>query len=406
MEDSTADSSALPLQLEDSARKKPRINDYCIDTVIASQLNMKDPHGAVSMPIYQTATFEQPGASEFGKYDYTRSGNPTRDAFQDQMALLEGVQNAKSFAFSSGMSAISAMCRLVSCGEEIIANDDSYGGTYRLLSEIVSRQGIVVKYVDMSGADGRKRLQEAVTSKTRLVLVETPTNPMQRICDIRALAAVCQGSAHPVGTLLAVDNTMLSPVLCRPLELGADIVVHSATKYICGHSDTMAGVVTVRPVVQSSGKTLSEEVYFVQNAEGTGLAPFDCWLVLRGMKTMALRVYQQQKNAQKIAQWLVTQPSVTSVLYAGLPTHADYNIHTSQAAGAGAVVCFLTDNVALSEHITTVTRLFKITVSFGSVCSLISLPGRMSHASIPEAVRTARSFPESLVRLCIGTYQK
>ena len=381
--------------------KRARINDLGIDTVLVSSSH-EDKFGATSVPIYQTATFQQPDANSFGDYDYTRSGNPTRDALQNQIAILEGVEGAKSFSFTTGMAAISTICKLVAAGEEVIVNDDSYGGTYRLVSKLLTRQGITVKYLNLAGVEGPTTLSAALTAATRLVLIESPTNPMQRICNIAALARVCHAGSHEVGTLLAVDNTMLSPILSRPLELGADIVMHSATKYICGHSDTMAGVVTVRPGIEKNGKTLAESIYFCQNAEGTALAPFDAWLVLRGLKTMSLRVYRQQENAMQIARWLKAHPLVTSVLYAGLEDHPDFAIHRTQSSGAGAVLCFKTGNVALSEHVVSVTKLYKITVSFGNVSSLISLPGRMSHASIPEEVRAARSFPEDLIRLCVG----
>jgi len=215
------------------------------------------------------------------------------------------------------------------------------------------------------------------------------------------LARICHANDHPKGTLLSIDNTMMSPILSRPIEHGADLVIHSATKFMCGHSDTMAGVVVVRDM-EEGDKTLAEALYFYQNAEGTALSPFDCWLVSRGVKTMALRVIRQQENAVRIATWLSSLPSISAVYYAGLPEHQDYDIHMSQSTGGGSVVCFLTDDLDFSRHIVTTTKLFKITVSFGSVTSLISLPGSMSHASIPAEVRAAREFPEDLVRISVG----
>jgi cystathionine beta-lyase len=362
----------------------------------------KDPYGAAVMPIYQTATFAQPSANEFGSYDYTRSGNPTRDALQLQIAQLEGLPGARAFCFTTGMAALSAVTRLVKAGEEVIVNDDSYGGTYRLMSKVATRQGIIVTYVNMAGKGGAANLQRAIGCSTKLVMIESPTNPMQRICNIRELARVCHANSHPTGTLLSIDNTMMSPILSRPLEHGADIVIHSATKFLCGHSDTMAGAVIVRDGKGEADKTLAETLYFYQNAEGTALAPFDCWLVTRGIKTMALRVDKQQANALQIATWLQSVNLVSKVFYAGLPDHPDNDIHVQQASGGGAVVCFLTGDLELSKHIVTTTKLFKITVSFGSVTSLISLPGNMSHASIPAEVRSAREFPEDLVRISVG----
>jgi cystathionine beta-lyase len=361
-----------------------------------------DPYGSTCMPIYQTATFQQPTATEFGAYDYTRSGNPTRDALQNQIALLENSPECQSFCFSTGMAAISAVTRLAQMGDEIIISDDSYGGTYRLVSTVTINFGIKIRFLNLSGEIGVENLKSAISSNTRLVMIESPTNPMQRICDIRALAEVCHENNHPKGTFLSIDNTMLSPVFSRPLEIGADIVIHSATKFLSGHSDTMAGVVTVKNIPDGNNTTLPKTLYFYQNAEGPALAPFDCWLVLRGLKTMSLRVKQQALNAMEIAKRLTTTPSVQQVIYPGLATHPDHALHRTQASGYGSVVCFLTGNQAFSHHIVTNTKLFKITVSFGSVTSLISLPGHMSHASIPEDVRAARAFPEDLIRLCIG----
>uniref|UniRef100_A0AAV1TPE6 cysteine-S-conjugate beta-lyase n=1 Tax=Peronospora matthiolae TaxID=2874970 RepID=A0AAV1TPE6_9STRA len=351
-----------------------------------------DPHGSATMPIYQTSTFTQPSGDTFGAYDYTRSGNPTRAALERQMAELESGHRA--FAFTSGMAALSAVSRLAHAGDEIVLSDDSYGGTYRLLSKVAAKNGISVKYVDLSGENGPKNLGAALSDKTKLVMMESPTNPMQRICDIRRLAQ----AAHTVGALLSVDNTMMSPVLQNPLKLGADIVVHSATKFVCGHSDTMSGIVIAKD------PELCRDIYFYQNAEGTGLAPFDCWLLLRGVKTMSLRVLAAQENAVKVANFLNDHPLIKTVHYTNLlDEHSpDRKIHDSQARGSGSVVCFRTGSLAFSQHLLTVTKLFKITVSFGSVNSLISLPGAMSHASIPEEVRKARSFPEDLVRLSIG----
>ena len=382
--------------------QEPEAKPMSMDTkIIAFNPCENDPYGASSMPIYQTATFAQPAADRFGDYDYTRSGNPTRDALQKQIAGLEGVEGARAFCFTTGMAALTAVTRIVAAGEEVIVNDDSYGGTYRLMSKVATRQGIRVRYVNMAGKSGPANLAAAINASTKLVMIESPTNPMQRICDIRELSRICHANDHPTGTLLSIDNTMMSPILSRPLEIGADIVIHSATKFMCGHSDTMAGAVITRDMKEGD-KTLAEALYFYQNAEGTALAPFDCWLISRGIKTMALRVERQQNNALIVAQWLQTIPVITSIFYAGLKEHKDNDIHMSQASGGGSVVCFTTGNTELSKHIVTVTKLFKITVSFGSVTSLISLPGIMSHASIPSEVKTAREFPEDLVRMSIG----
>ncbi|KAG5176022.1 cystathionine beta-lyase [Tribonema minus] len=334
-----------------------------------------DPYGASSMPIYQVSTFAQPSATTFGEYDYSRSGNPTRAALEKQICELEG--GHRGFAFSSGMAALSAVTRLVKPGQEIILNDDSYGGTYRLLSKVAARNHVIVRYVDMSGSQGPAKLKSAISDNTRLIMLESPTNPMQRILDIRAISAI----AHAHNAIV---------------ELGADIVVHSATKFISGHSDCMAGVVVVKD------RALAEQVYFFQNAEGTGLSPFDSWLLLRGVKTMHIRVERQQENALAVAAFLSAHPRISHVYYTGLPSHPGHGLHMSQASGGGSVICFRTGSLPFSQHIVTHTKLFKITVSFGSVNSLISLPGAMSHASIPAEVRAAREFPEDLIRISVG----
>lgn len=369
-------------------------NSQSIETRLVSFNAAKgDPHGSATMPIYQTATFAQPSATEFGAYDYTRSGNPTRSAAEAILAELDG--GCAAFCFSTGMAAIMAVTRMAQSGDEIILSDDSYGGTYRLLSQVASRQGITTKYVDLSGVAGPDNLAAAMTSKTTLVMVESPTNPMMRVCPVRALADV----AHSRGALLSVDNTLMSPLLMRPLELGADLCVTSCTKFACGHSDTMAGCVSVKD------PELAKQVYFHQNAEGTGLAPFDCWLLLRGLKTMHLRLERGQANALKVATFLRGHSRVTHVYYAGLVDHPDKAMHDAQATGAGVVVCFRTGSYDFSTHVASFAArsgLFKITVSFGSVNSLVSLPGDMSHASIPVEVKKAREFPSDIVRLSIG----
>ncbi|KAA3472118.1 cystathionine beta-lyase, chloroplastic-like [Gossypium australe] len=358
-----------------------------ISTLLMNFDNNFDPYGAMSTPLYQTATFKQPSATENGPYDYTRSGNPTRDVLERLLAKLEKADRA--FCFTSGMAALSAVANLVGTGQEIVAGDDIYGGSDRLLSQVTPRSGVVVKRVNTSDLS---EVAKVIGPKTKLVWLESPTNPRQQIADIRRIAEM----AHTHGAILLVDNSIMTPVLSRPLELGADIVMHSATKFIAGHSDLMAGVLAVK------GESLAKELYFLQNAVGSGLAPFDCWICLRGIKTMALRVEKQQENAQKIAEFLSSHPRVKKVNYAGLPNHPGRDLHYSQAKGAGSVLSFLTGSLPLSKHVVETTKYFSITVSFGSVKSLISLPCFMSHASIPSAVREARGLTEDLVRLSVG----
>ena len=346
-----------------------------------------DPYGAVVPPIYQTATFRQPTASEFGEYDYTRSGNPTRTLLETQLADLERGKHASVFA--SGMAAITALTRLVENGEEILAGDDLYGGTVRLLEQILPRQGIKVSYVDTTRLEN---VRAALTLRTKLVLVETPTNPLLQICDIRGLSRI----TREAGVVLAVDNSMLSPCLQQPLTLGADAVIHSATKFLCGHSDVTAGAVV------TNDATIHERIAFHQNAEGAGLGPFESWLLLRGLKTLALRVERQNESAGKIARFLGLRREVRNVYYPGLQGHPGHDIHRAQAKGDGAVVSLTTGDPALSARIAEATKLFDIAVSFGSVGSTISLPCRMSHASIPAALRERLAPPPDLIRVSVG----
>ena len=346
-----------------------------------------DPYGAISPPIYQTATFRQPNATEFGEYDYTRSGNPTRSLLERQLATLEDGDYA--CAFSSGMAAITALTRLLNQRDEIIAGDDLYGGTVRLLNQVLSRQGTIVHYADTTNL---RAVQEVMSPRAKLILVETPSNPLLRISDIQALAEL----AHTVGAILAVDNSILSPCLQKPLLFGADVVVHSATKFLCGHSDVTAGALITKC------QELFERLAFQQNAEGSGLSPFESWLLLRGMKTLALRVERQNASAQKIAQHLASNLRVERVFYPGLEAHPDYALQNKQAKGDGAVISFTTGDADFSKRLVEATQLFEIAVSFGSVGSVISLPCRMSHASIPAALRSRLSPPPDLVRLSVG----
>ncbi|XP_030484230.2 cystathionine beta-lyase, chloroplastic [Cannabis sativa] len=368
--------------LNDIELKEPSIS-----TMLMNFGDKFDPYEAISTPLYQTATFKQPSATENGPYDYTRSGNPTRDVLESLLAKLDKADRA--LCFTSGMAALSAVAHLVGTGEEIVAGDDIYGGSDRLLSKVIPKTGVLVKRVDTTNLD---EIASAIGPRTKLVWLESPTNPRQMVSNIREIAKM----AHAHDALVLVDNSIMSPVLSQPLKLGADIVMHSATKFIAGHSDVMAGVLAVR------GERLAKELYFLQNAEGSGLAPFDCWLCLRGIKTMALRIEKQQSNAQRIAEFLASHPRVKKVNYAGLVDHPGHALHFSQATGAGSVLSFLTGSVALSKHIVETTKYFSIAVSFGSVKSLISLPCFMSHASIPAEVRQARGLTEDLVRISVG----
>jgi cystathionine beta-lyase len=345
-----------------------------------------DPWRPLSTPIYQTACFEQPSAVELGPYDYTRSGNPTRSVLERELAELEGA--ARTSAFASGMAALSTVTRLAA-GGRIVAGDDLYGGTYRLLACVCAPLGIEVELVD---ATDLELLARALERRTSLVLVETPTNPLLRIVDLRAVSELCRAR----GALLCVDGSLTTPLRQRPLELGADLVVHSATKFLCGHGDVTAGVVAARDAA------LAERIAFVQNAEGAGLAPFESWLLLRGLKTLALRLAAQERSARRVARFLAAHPAVERVHYPGLPSHPGHALHRAQASGPGAVLSFETGSCERSRRLVESLRLFTLAVSFGSVHSQASLPARMSHASIPAAVRHGHGLAEDLVRLSIG----
>ena len=338
-------------------------------------------------PIYQTATFRQDDATAFGDYDYSRSGNPTRAVVEKQIAALES--GTRGFCFSTGLAAITAVTRLLSPGEEILACDDLYGGTYRLFSRILAKRGINVRYVDFTNLDA---VAAAITTSTRLVYLESPTNPLLQIIDIAAVSDI----AHRSGALVCVDNSTMSPYLQRPLELGADIVLHSATKFLCGHSDVMAGAVVV------ADEDLAQEIYLIQNGEGAGLSPFDSYLLLRGTKTLSLRLDRQQSNAEAIAELLDAHPAVDRVYYPGLANDRQLAIHRAQASGDGAVLSFATGDPEFSRTVVEATKLFAITVSFGGVNSTISLPNYMSHASIPAHLRQQKSIPADLVRISVG----
>ncbi|KAM0947357.1 putative cystathionine beta-lyase [Dioscorea sansibarensis] len=357
-----------------------------VATILANFTNDFDPYRATSTPLYQTATFKQLSSTEFGSYDYTRSGNPTRDVLQSLIAKLEKADCA--FCLTSGMAALEIVTDLVECGQEIVAGNKLYGGSDRLLSKVIPKRGIVVTRVETSDLSA---VASAIGPRTKLVWLESPTNPCLQIADIRKISEI----AHSHGALVLVDNSILSPVLCQPLKLGADIVMTSATKFISGHGDVMAGTLAVK------GKSLAEQIAFLQNAKGSGLAPFDCWLCLRGIRTMALRVEKQQASAQKIAEFLSSHPRVKKVNYPGLRSHPGHELHFSQATGAGSILSFFTGSDAISKHIAENTKYFSITVSFG-VNSLISLPYFMSHASIPLEELEAKGLTKDLVRISVG----
>ena len=369
---------------------------YAIDTEL---VNVETPneHHAATTPLYQSATFYQPSLSEPQEYDYTRSGNPTRTTLERHLAKIMG-NAAQAFAVHSGMSALDVLSRLLVNGDEIIAGNDLYGGSSRLLTFLKTQQGIVTHHVDTSRVG---EITARLNAHTKIVLLESPTNPQCRICDIPAVAQAVKASEFGRRVLVVVDNTMMSPINADPFELRADIWYESATKYLSGHHDLMAGAIAVRD------PELAKQVGFVINANGAGLAPFDCWLLLRGIKTLGLRFERQQQNAVAVAQYLKEVGPQLKVpkfelLWPGDPELPGYEVHARTTRGPGSVLSIRTHDVAVSERIVEAAKLYKVSVSFGTVNSLISLPCKMSHASIDAKTRAERGFPEDIVRLCIG----
>lgn len=359
---------------------------------IATQLVFSegnDQYNASSVPIYQSATFKQTSATAgaSNEYDYTRSGNPTRTHLEKHLAKI--MRANRALVVSSGMGALDVITRQLRPGDEVVTGDDLYGGTNRLLKYLSTHGGIIVHHVDTTN---NQKVQEVVSSRTAMVLLETPTNPLIKIVDIPSIASMAH-AANPA-CLVSVDNTMLSPLLQNPLDLGADIVYESGTKYLSGHHDLMAGVLAI------NDEALGDKLYFTINSSGCGLAPFDCWLLMRGIKTLKVRMDAQQANAMMIARFL--ESAGFKVRYPGLKSHPQYELHNSMARGPGAVLSFETGDVTLSERIVESAKLWAISVSFGCVNSLISMPCRMSHASIDPKTRAERGVPEDLIRLCVG----
>lgn len=345
--------------------------------------------GAISVPIYQTSTFVQEAPGVNKGYDYARSGNPTRAALEDIIAKLE--KGSTGIAFGSGLAAIDAVLKLLKSGDEIIAVDDIYGGAFRLFTHVYEKFGINVKYVDTTNAEN---VFDAVTPATRLIWIETPTNPTLKISDIAAIAKIARAQK----CWLCVDNTFASPALQQPLTLGADIVVHSATKYLGGHSDVIAGLVVTKDA------ELGAKIKFIQNASGAILSPFDSWLVIRGIETLHLRVKQHSFNAQAVAEYLENHPQVDKVFYPGLASHPNHAIAKQQAKGFGGVVSFsLKDDTGeAAVRFVTNTKLFKLAESLGGVKSLLCHPANMTHKSIPAEKRRAAGVADSLIRLSVG----
>ncbi len=337
--------------------------------------------GAVTVPIYQTSTYVQEAVGEHKGYDYSRTANPTRRALELCLASLESAEHG--FAFASGMGATTTVMHLVSPGERIVAVNDVYGGTYRLFSKVYAPKGYEFEFVP------HDEVAAEIDERTRLVWVETPTNPLLNIVDIRAVA----DAATAAGAVVVVDNTFATPYQQRPLELGADIVVHSTTKYVGGHSDLVSGFAC------TSDPTIAERLAFLQNSLGAVPGPFDAWLVLRGLKTLALRMQRHCENARAVAEHLDGHPAVERVLYPGLPTHPGHEVAARQMSDFGGIVSFLASSAEEATALVARTHVWKLAESLGGVESLIEVPAAMTHASTADSSFAA---PPSLVRLSVG----
>ena len=343
--------------------------------------------GAVTVPIYQTSTYVQEGLGKHKGFEYARTQNPTRIALEKNVATLE--RGAEGFAFGSGMAAITTITQLFKAGDHVVASNNMYGGTYRLFERVMRPFGLDFTYVDTSQLD---QVEAAFRPATRMLFVETPTNPSMIISDLRALASL----ARARGALLVVDNTFMTPYFQRPIELGAHLVVHSATKYLNGHSDMVGGVVV------SNDAASSERLRFLQNAAGAVPGPFDCWLVLRGIKTLAVRMDRHEANARAIAAWLSRHPKLERVLYPGLPEHPGRALHETQASGFGGMIAFDVGSVDKGAAVLPRTRVFSLAESLGGVESLISHPATMTHASVPRGERIKVGLTDGLIRISVG----
>lgn len=363
-----------------------RIETRCIHGNPADSL--RDEHRAISFPIYQTASFShiKPGHNDSG-FDYTRESNPTRQRLEEIVSSLEGA--AGTVAFASGMAAISTCFDLFSPGDHIICSEDLYGGVVRLHNLISAKNGLSADYVDTSNL---QNVANKICQNTKAIYIETPSNPMMHITDLRGCAKLAQDH----GLLLIVDNTFLSPYFQNPLSLGADIVVHSGSKFLSGHNDTISGFVCAKE------KAIIDKIHLLSKTTGGVLAPFDSWLVMRGIKTLAVRMERQQENAAKIAGWLCEQSKVTKVLYPGLKDHPGYEINASQARGAGSMISFRVDSAKTALQVLQKVKLVIFAESLGGIESLITYPAVQTHPDVPEEVRERLGITDTLLRLSVG----
>ena len=344
--------------------------------------------GATIVPIYQTATFTHDSIGVYKGYDYSRIGNPTRAALEENLAALE--DGIFGLAFASGLAAETAVLSILKPGDNIVASDDLYGGTYRLFTEVFGNLGITSTFVD---ATDLSSIEDAIADNTKLIWIETPTNPLLKLTDIEAVSKIAKSK----NVLLVVDNTFASPYFQQPLALGADIVVHSTTKYINGHSDVVGGAVIL------NDENLYEKIKFYQNAAGGILGPFDSWLTLRGLKTLAVRMKQHEQNAQKIAEALLISPHVLTVNYPGLPSHPQYELAKRQLKGFGGMISFeINGEIDEVNNFVKNLKIFSLAESLGGVESLVAHPAQMTHASIPKEQREKIGIKDNLIRLSVG----
>ncbi|GGI13889.1 trans-sulfuration enzyme family protein [Gottfriedia solisilvae] len=350
--------------------------------------NEVDPFtGALSIPIYQASTFHQPNIENIGKYDYARSGNPTREALENTIAQLEN--GVRGFAFSSGMAAISSVLSLFSAGDHIVICEDVYGGTFRIATKVLNRFGIEFTFIDASEIS---EIESAIKSNTKGLYLETPSNPLLKITDLREAIKIAKRN----DVIVIVDNSFLSPYFQKPLDLGADIVVHSATKFIAGHSDVIGGLAVVK------SEELARDLYTIQNSFGAVLGPQDCWLTLRGLKTLKVRMDVYEQTAQKLANWLLTNECVEEVYYPGLKEHPGHDIHFEQASGGGAVLSFTLKTIDQTIRFLQKVENVAVAVSLGGVETIVSYPVKMSHAAIPKDVRERLGVKDTLIRVSVG----
>lgn len=344
--------------------------------------------GAVSMPIFQAVTYRHPELGQSTGFAYSRLENPTRQELERTMAILEG--GIKGFAFSSGQAANMAVFSLLNPGDHIILTDDIYGGTFRIVGDIFGKYGITHTYVDMSDLEAVKA---AIRPETKMFFLETPTNPLMKVADIKAVSEI----AKSVGALTVVDNTFLTPYFQRPLELGADIVTHSSTKYLGGHNDALSGIVVVK-----DNEELAEKIHVHIKSHGSQLAPMDAWLVLRGLKTLAVRMDRHNENAKKVAEWLRSQPKVKKVYYVGFEDHKDYATTIKQTTGFGGMISFAVDSAETARKILKDVDMIMFAESLGGTETLITYPTTQTHEDTPKDVKEALGITESFLRMSVG----